>query len=58
MAGTAWPRLIARFVIAANVLVVGYAFLALGVLLVGSATVLLWLPAARRWSAEVTQARR
>ena len=58
--GMAWPRWVALFVVAANVvgLMVGYVFLALGVLLVGSATILLWRPAARRWSAEMTQARR
>lgn len=58
--GMAWPRWIALFLIAANVVgfVVGYVFIALGVLLVGSATILLWRPAARRWSAEMTQARR
>jgi len=53
--GMAWPRWIALCVVAANVvgLVVGYVFLALGILLVGSATILLWRPAARRWSASV-----
>ncbi|KRE29586.1 hypothetical protein [Agromyces sp. Soil535] len=58
--GMVWPRWTALLVIAANVvgLVAGYVFLALGVLVVGSATILLWRPAARRWSAEVTQARR
>lgn len=58
--GMAWPRWIALLVIAANVvgLVVGHVFLAFGVVLVGSAAILLWRPAARRWSAEVMQARR
>jgi hypothetical protein len=58
--GMVWPRWTALFVIAASVvgMVVGYVFLALGVLLVGSATILLWRPAARRWSASMTQARR
>lgn len=58
--GMAWPRWIALFVIAANVvgLVLGYVFLALGVLIVGSATILLWRPAARRWSTKMTQTRR
>lgn len=57
--GMAWARWVALFVIAANVvgLVLGYVFLALGVLIVGSATILLWRPAARRWSAEMAQAR-
>ena len=57
--GMAWPRWVALFVVAGNVvgLMFGYAFLALGVLLVGSATILLWRPAARRSSAEMTQER-
>ncbi|MDR6906091.1 uncharacterized membrane protein YhaH (DUF805 family) [Agromyces sp. 3263] len=58
--GRAWPRWLALFVVAASIvgLIVGYLFLALAVLLVGSAAILLWRPAARRWSAEMTQARR
>lgn len=58
--GMAWPRWVAVFVVTANVvgLIFGYLFLILGVVLVGSATILLWRPAARRWSAEMTEARR
>lgn len=58
--GMAWPRWVAVFIVAANVvgLIVGYLFLILGVVLVGSAAILLWRPAARRWSVEMAAARR
>lgn len=58
--GLAWPRWVALGVVAAELvgLVLGYGFLALGLLFVGTATILLWRPAARGWSVAVVQARR
>lgn len=58
--GMAWSRWFALCLVAANLvgLIVGYYFLALGILIAGSAAILLWRPAARRWSASVMHARR
>lgn len=58
--GMAWPRWVALSVVAAELvgLVLGNGFLALGLLFVSTATILLWRPAALRWSGSVMQARR
>lgn len=58
--GMSWPRWIALGLAAAELvgLLLGYSFLALGLLIAGTATILLWRPAARQWSATVIEARR